>query len=64
MKMIRLLFVLFVAFLLIDGPLARAEEKKKPAQEHGDLAATATNPIGNLIQIQLQNQYNIDHSIH
>ena len=31
-----------------------------PTGGHSSLAAAATNPIGNLIQLQLQNQYNWD----
>ncbi len=37
-----------------------APAEPQPGNQHGSLAEAATNPLANLIQFQLQNQYNWD----
>jgi hypothetical protein len=37
-----------------------APAEPQPGNQHANLAAAATNPLANLIQFQLQNQYNFD----
>jgi hypothetical protein len=48
-----------LAGLLLVGSSPTLAEEAKPEQSQGDLAAKATNPLGNLVSVQFQYQYNI-----
>jgi hypothetical protein len=49
--------LLIVVSVMLTPLTATAEEAKPATGGHSDLAGTATNPIGNLVQFQIQNQY-------
>ena len=61
---LRTLCLLLFSAMLMICPASAAAEEKVPAKDnsHHDLAGKATNPLGNLMSIQLQYQYNWDNN--